>query len=171
MQYVGFSITVQSVHVQMATMAIRSHDVSRFLDVSCVRKTIEAVHWVHIFFLQFSATSRPNDIVEIRDPCYPSPCGLHSQCRNTNGIPSCSCLPNYIGAPPNCRPECIINQECVSSKACIREKCQDPCLGACGISAQCTVRDHTANCMCIAGYVGDPFSNCHLAPVNRKTLF
>ena len=105
---------------------------------------------------------------EVRDPCYPSPCGIHSQCRNINGIPSCSCLEAYIGSPPNCRPECSINSECSSDKACIREKCRDPCPGACGISAQCNIINHTPICSCIAGYTGDPFINCVPAPPKRK---
>uniref|UniRef100_A0A8D8QWV8 EGF-like domain-containing protein n=1 Tax=Cacopsylla melanoneura TaxID=428564 RepID=A0A8D8QWV8_9HEMI len=49
------------------------------------------------------------------NPCYPSPCGPYSQCRDIGGSPSCSCLPNYIGAPPNCRPECVMNSECAST--------------------------------------------------------
>lgn len=28
--------------------------------------------------------------------------------QNTAGYPLCSCLENYIGTPPNCRPECVI---------------------------------------------------------------
>lgn len=98
------------------------------------------------------------------DPCYPTPCGLYSTCRNTNGSPACSCQPNYIGAPPNCRPECTIHQDCVSNQACIREKCQDPCAGSCGLNAICTVRNHVANCVCIEGYIGDPFALCQVAP-------
>lgn len=109
------------------------------------------------------APTPPQD-PEFVDPCYPSPCGPNSQCRNSNGVPSCSCLSTYIGYPPNCRPECSINQECASNKACIREKCQDPCPGSCGISAHCTVRGHMPICTCFEGYVGDPFSSCQLAP-------
>ena len=30
-------------------------------------------------------------------------CGPYSQNRERNGICSCSCLPGYKGAPPNCR--------------------------------------------------------------------
>lgn len=102
---------------------------------------------------------------EIVDPCYPSPCGLYSNCRNNNGVPSCSCLPSYIGTPPNCHPECSINAECASNKACIREKCLDPCPGSCGIAAQCYVINHTPICTCIDGYTGNPFTSCHLKPL------
>lgn len=101
---------------------------------------------------------------EIRDPCNPTPCGPFSDCRNFNNMPSCTCLPNYLGTPPNCRPECTINSDCPSDKACIRTKCVDPCQGACGISAMCTVFNHRPNCLCIDGYIGDPFSSCNPSP-------
>lgn len=105
---------------------------------------------------------------EIRDPCYPSPCGPYSKCRNSNGIPSCSCLSTYVGNPPNCKPECNINSECMSNKACIREKCIDPCPGSCGLSARCSVINHTPICTCPEEYIGDPFTSCRPAPPPRK---
>lgn len=95
-----------------------------------------------------------------KDPCVPSPCGPNSQCRNIGDSPSCSCLKEYIGSPPNCRPECTINSECPSSQACIREKCRDPCPGSCGIGATCSVINHTPVCTCFEGYIGDPFTQC-----------
>lgn len=99
-----------------------------------------------------------------QDPCMPSPCGPNSQCRDINGSPSCSCLPTYIGSPPNCRPECTINSECPSNLACIQQKCRDPCPGACGSGAVCSVINHTPICTCPDGYTGDPFSYCQLKP-------
>ena len=71
---------------------------------------------------------------------------------------------NYIGNPPNCRPECLINAECISNMACIKQKCKDPCLGSCGLNAQCNVINHVAICFCPIGLTGDPFTNCF--PVN-----
>lgn len=106
-----------------------------------------------------------------RDPCYPSPCGLYSECRNINGAPSCSCLQNYYGSPPNCRPECTINSECSSNQACFREKCIDPCPGSCGYNTRCEVINHTPICSCLANYIGDPFTNCQLKPQERKILY
>ena len=79
-------------------------------------------------------------------------------------MPSCTCLETYIGAPPNCRPECSISSECPLDKACIREKCVDPCPGSCGFSAVCNVINHTPICSCPDGYTGDPFSSCRPAP-------
>lgn len=104
------------------------------------------------------------------DPCMPSPCGPNSQCRDIGAAPSCSCLPNYVGSPPNCRPECTINSECPSNQACIREKCRDPCPGSCGVSANCQVMNHIPVCSCIEGYTGDPFSNCYPKPPESKSI-
>lgn len=100
----------------------------------------------------------------MRDPCYPNPCGLFSQCINRNGVPGCSCLPEYTGSPPNCKPECSISQDCLSSQACIRQKCMDPCPGSCGLNAQCNVINHTPICTCFENYIGDPFTSCQPAP-------
>lgn len=94
------------------------------------------------------------------NPCIPSPCGPNSACRIIEKLPACSCLPNYIGRSPNCRPECSINSECSSNLACINEKCSDPCIGSCGMNSICTVVKHNPVCQCLSGYSGDPFSIC-----------
>jgi len=72
---------------------------------------------------------------------------------------------NYIGTPPNCRPECIIPADCPSNQACIRERCQDPCPGSCGLNADCTVHNHIPICKCIGSYIGDPFIGCQPVPI------
>lgn len=94
------------------------------------------------------------------DPCRPSPCGPNSECRRVGESPSCSCLRGFIGSPPTCRPECVSNNECVNNLACIRQKCSNPCSGLCGPNAECRVVSHTPMCVCLPGYVGDPFSQC-----------
>lgn len=104
-----------------------------------------------------------------QNPCVPSPCGPYSECRDIGGAPSCSCLANYFGSPPNCRPECTVNSDCPSDRACIRQKCTNPCPGSCGLSSQCTVFNHIPVCTCLEGFTGDPFSNCSPAP--RKNCF
>lgn len=58
--------------------------------------------------------------------------GLYAECRANGETPTCSCLPNYFGSPPNCRPECVVNTDCPSDKSCIAEKCRNPCEGSCG---------------------------------------
>lgn len=98
--------------------------------------------------------------VDQRNPCAPSPCGPNSICQIKQGRPVCSCTANYIGSPPHCRPECVLNSECPTNKACIREKCEDPCLNSCGQNAQCRVISHSAHCNCLEGYQGDAFIGC-----------
>lgn len=93
-------------------------------------------------------------------PCEPSPCGPYSNCREVNGHAVCSCQPSYIGTPPSCRPECMISADCPLDKACIKQKCQDPCPGTCGINARCQVVNHNPICSCTAGFTGDPFVRC-----------
>lgn len=99
-----------------------------------------------------------------KNPCQPSPCGPNSQCREINEQAVCSCLVNYIGSPPDCRPECVVSSECAKNKACINQKCEDPCPGTCGSSTQCQVINHSPICSCIFGYTGDPFSRCFQIP-------
>lgn len=94
------------------------------------------------------------------EPCSPSPCGPNSQCREVNSQAVCSCQPEFMGNPPNCRPECTINSECSSDKACINRKCVNPCLNQCGRNANCRVISHTPICTCQERFTGDPFTNC-----------
>lgn len=70
-------------------------------------------------------------------------------------------MPTYIGSPPNCRPECVVNTDCPSDLACITEKCRDPCQGSCGFNAECRVQNHMPICFCIDNYEGDPFTQCN----------
>lgn len=109
-------------------------------------------------------------VVPSIDPCLPSPCGPFSQCRDIGGMPSCTCLQQYTGNPPNCRPECTINTDCSSIRACINEICVDPCPGSCGLNAQCFVQSHVAICACNDGYMGDPFTSCSPKPMIRKYI-
>lgn len=66
-----------------------------------------------------------------------------------------------LGAPPNCRPECLIHADCPTRLACLQSKCRDPCTGSCGFNARCTVINHQPVCSCEPGYQGDPFSGCN----------
>lgn len=98
------------------------------------------------------------------NPCLPSPCGPNAECQVRGDSPACSCVENYVGLPPNCRPECTINPECPPQLACMQQKCRDPCVGLCGLNAQCSVVNHHAVCACLAGYTGNPFSACERVP-------
>ena len=86
-----------------------------------------------------------------------------------NGQGVCSCLPNYIGSPPGCRPECVVSSECPQNRACVNQKCVDPCPGTCGVNARCEVINHSPICSCQAGFTGDPFTRCFSVPP-RKNL-
>lgn len=94
------------------------------------------------------------------NPCVPSPCGPNSECQLINDHPSCSCQVSYIGSPPNCRPECVVNTDCPSNLACITEKCRDPCQGSCGFNAECKVQNHIPICSCLPDFTGNSFTEC-----------
>lgn len=98
------------------------------------------------------------------NPCVPNPCGQYSECREINGLAACSCQPGYVGSPPNCHPECTIDPDCSTDKACLREKCRDPCPGACGYNAECRALSHKPRCFCLQGFTGDPFRGCSQIP-------
>lgn len=105
---------------------------------------------MHFFFLALPT----------QNPCEPSPCGPNSQCRTQNSNAVCSCLQGFIGTPPSCRPECVVSAECPVDKACIVQKCSDPCPGTCGLHARCSVINHNPICTCPPKFVGDPFVRC-----------
>lgn len=145
---------------------IRLVDAYVFRNVSVISRKLLYPNGLCIFY-RLLLLAPPSQII---DPCFPSPCGPYSECRNIGGSPSCSCRQGYIGTPPNCKPECTINSECPSSQACIREKCIDPCPGSCGIGALCTVVNHTPTCTCPERYTGDAFTNCYPEPEKRKLI-
>lgn len=96
------------------------------------------------------------------DPCLPSPCGANALCQQVGETAACSCAADYIGSPPNCRPECTVSSDCSPNKACMNEKCKDPCLGSCGFDAICSVHNHVPICTCREGYTGNPFEQCRI---------
>ena len=99
---------------------------------------------------------------EVINPCIPSPCGSNSECRVMDQRAVCSCVSGMYGAPPNCRPECIIHEDCPSNRACIRQKCEDPCIGACGFNAVCSTQKHKPICSCLERHEGDPYAGCNI---------
>lgn len=72
--------------------------------------------------------------VENSDPCYPSPCGQNTVCRRSQNRAICECIPGYYGNPSGsgCHAECVISADCSRDKACVNNKCVDPCPGVCG---------------------------------------
>jgi len=109
----------------------------------------------------YDSTEPKTPPVVYQDPCFPSPCGANSECREHDSRPVCSCLPGMLGAPPNCRPECLIHADCPTRLACLQSKCRDPCTGSCGFNSRCTVINHQPVCSCEPGYQGDPFNGCN----------
>lgn len=103
------------------------------------------------------------------DVCSSSPCGPNSQCRQINNQAVCSCVPGYMGTPPSCRPECVVNSDCPKNRACLNFKCSDPCPGSCGLSALCTIVNHSPICSCPSQNTGDPFIRC--MPMCKNTIF
>lgn len=96
------------------------------------------------------------------NPCHPSPCGPNAICREHGGAGSCSCLPEYFGDPyTGCRPECVVNTDCPWDKACVCNKCLNPCSGTCGLNTECKVAHHTPVCFCLPGYSGNALVACH----------
>lgn len=112
---------------------------------------------------------RPVQHDQPQNPCHPSPCGPNSQCREINGQAVCSCIQGYIGSPPTCHPECVVNSECPQNQACTNQKCRDPCPGTCGINARCSVVNHNPICSCPSRYTGDPFVRCQ--PISMTNGF
>ncbi|KAF3421640.1 hypothetical protein E2986_11478 [Frieseomelitta varia] len=113
---------------------------------------------------QYCIPTPIEDETKNKDPCNPSPCGPNSQCRVVNGQGVCSCLPEFTGTPPMCRPECTLNSECPQDRACINQKCVNPCPASCGTFANCAVRNHSPFCTCRELYTGDPFTRCFPTP-------
>lgn len=100
-------------------------------------------------------------VLPLPDPCLSSPCGPHATCRSEAGRAVCACEPGTLGAPPACRPQCVINQDCPLSRACVGGICLNPCVGSCGFNARCIVQNHQPICSCDDGYSGDPFAGCN----------
>lgn len=106
---------------------------------------------------------------EYVNPCIPSPCGPNAVCKERNSAGACYCLQDFFGNPyEGCRPECILNSDCPSNKACIQSRCQDPCPGSCGANTECYTINHMPNCVCPSGYDGNPYQYCSLRPKPRK---
>lgn len=119
-----------------------------------------------------ATTSRPPVAVDVEESCDDHDCGENAFCLEENGRPICKCSPGYYGNPSfGCRPECVIDQDCSSSKACYGGKCLDPCHGICGSNAECYVTSHRPVCACKSSYTGDPYIGCHYQQRKRISIF
>ena len=138
--------------------------------------------YLHLFFFivwtltltlrsSFNIAKKVNDSNEIIDPCKTSPCGEHAICTinpYNNKKVDCQCIDNFIGKPPYCKPECMRNSDCKLDKACVTNKCSDPCLNNCGLNSECKVVNHRPVCACLQTYTGDPFVSCNALPLPGK---
>lgn len=116
----------------------------------------------------FRTTNPPP--TEVVNPCNPSPCGSNAICQKEIEQLLVNVYQNFWSPYVACRPECVVNSDCPSNKACQRNKCIDPCPGTCGINGVCTVKNHFAACSCLPGYTGDPFTACKLKPVSTAPV-
>ena len=102
--------------------------------------------------------------LNVESSTYPETTSVaHTATKGSNHY-QCSCLKGYIGAPPKCRPECVVSSDCSQDTAYQQQKCSDLCVGARGYNARCQAVGHNAICTCPKGYTGDPFSGCSLIP-------
>lgn len=58
----------------------------------------------------------------------------------------------------------MLNSDCSRDRACVGNKCIDPCPGTCGILAVCDVIGHVPMCSCPRGMIGNAFIRCQNQP-------
>ena len=57
--------------------------------------------------------------------------------------------------------ECNVDSDCPYDRACIGQKCLDPCrVTSCGRGAECRVQSHQALCFCPQGTQGNALTSC-----------
>ena len=96
-----------------------------------------------------------------RSPCEDDYCGPNAECFGVEHKAECRCSTGYTGNPfVECTKVtgCKSNRECNTNEACIKGKCTSPC--ACGLFANCEVKNHRAECRCPPGYSGDGKNGC-----------
>lgn len=103
-----------------------------------------------------------------RDPCLiVSLCAPTAECKAERHRAVCRCPAGYRGDPfVSCKKkECTRDQDCPSDRACIQEKCENPCTikQQCGTHARCFVEQHTVQCACDPPWTGDPKRQCTLS--------
>lgn len=165
----SYRITFTYILLERAVIAETCFLELHLLPISCVRK--RNVKKSYLFFPPSLPWPLVHDPVEYINVCQPSPCGINAVCREQNGVGSCTCIEDHLGNPyEGCHPECVLNSDCPSNKACVRNKCQDPCPGVCGQNALCNVVNHLPQCNCLPGYTGDPFRFCSVIRDERKNF-
>lgn len=150
--YVPYLVTRPYVLAQMDTPGMHSLSVTPNLQVS-LYSTSQEILKIYIYFLTLVTFV----VYDETDKCNPSPCGANAICRDG----TCYCNDEHQGDPyVGCRPECVLSTDCPRNKACIKNKCLDPCLGTCAGNAICDVVNHIPMCSCPQGMTGNAFYNC-----------
>ena len=138
-----------------------------FVNEVCGKLLMNFLFCMNLYIFPWLAAEQPVEFPP--EPCNPSPCGANAVCKERNGAGSCTCLPEYSGDPyTGCRPECVLNTDCSKARACVRNKCVDPCPGTCGLNAECRVVNHAPSCSCLPGYTGNPLNFCNLPPPSKN---
>lgn len=153
---------IRAIHLNTAHFCHLQNQVKYLKNVNYVPTSSFLKNIIFIYYALFFSDIPPTPV----NPCYPSPCGPNSQCKELNGQAICSCSPTFFGTPPSCRPECVTNAECPTHLSCIKQKCQDPCPGTCGHNADCRVLSHSPICSCRPQHTGNPFVSCSPIPGN-----
>ena len=66
--------------------------------------------------------------------------------------------------------ECYSDNDCAYSDVCHQGTCVDACLVTkCGANARCESRLHSAQCICLPGYTGNPQHACNLCESCSQT--
>lgn len=81
-------------------------------------------------------------------------------------------LQGYYGNPLiACQAECEIDSDCPNYKpACVHNSCTNPCENACGIDANCVLRNTIPVCSCSLGTIGNPYEVCRAIEIGTVLM-
>lgn len=99
-------------------------------------------------------------------------CGRGAECLAINHKAICECPSGYGGNPKvGCMLlGCRSNSDCPTNKACINNKCENPCSrNPCTGVTECYVDNHAVECTCPHGYVRDHHDEC-VRGINLLTI-
>ena len=66
------------------------------------------------------------------------------------------------------RPECYVDDDCSYSDVCNKGSCINACrLSDCGLNTKCETGRHSARCICLSGYTGNPRTACTLCKYSK----
>ena len=69
------------------------------------------------------------------------------------------------------KAECYVDDDCATSDICNKGSCVDACrLSHCGSNAICEAGYHSAKCVCLPGFTGDPRTACNKCKLGFHTI-